>query len=326
MRTARTFTSAPLCLALLLFSLVPAGLHAWGRDGHRITARIAAKHLSGKARARVFDLLKNESRAKGFLAGRSPNDVDAIADAMAAVAMFADEVKRTTAKETREWHFHDLAKDDDASNAAARCPNEDCVSVRIEQIRDALKNGKGLKTQNNNFRATGQLMFLIHFYGDIHQPLHCATNADAGGNCLKTERDFGSDQLHATWDGGLVTSLARDEHGHELTELQVARAVNKRFGARFQDFVGTAKAIDIAIESHNVAFEKAYGPIIATGQVRVFPFKPVDPSCKTAPDELQNMDPVDLAALYDETTLNTVAEQLAKGGFRLAGALNRIFE
>ena len=28
------------------------------------------------------------------------------------------------------------------------------------------------------------LRFIIHFAGDIHQPLHCTTNNDRGGNCV----------------------------------------------------------------------------------------------------------------------------------------------
>src|SRR5262245_38367874 len=112
-RTVSVFCS--FGLALWCFSSEP--LSAWGARGHQITARIAAKHLTSKAREKVFELLKDDPKAKSILKDRAPSDVDAIGDAMAAVAMFADVVKNTSAKETRSWHFHDLAKDDGASVA-----------------------------------------------------------------------------------------------------------------------------------------------------------------------------------------------------------------
>ncbi|MBI1786928.1 MAG: S1/P1 nuclease [Acidobacteria bacterium] len=305
-------------------------LHAWGKEGHRITARIAAKHLSQKARQKVFDLLKDDSAAKPFLLGRSPNDVDAIADAMAAVAMFADAVKHTFAPETREWHFLDLAKGDTASEVSARCPGDDCVAVRITQLLDALKTGAALTTSSNTFHASAQLKFAINFFGDIHQPLHCATNADAGGNCLRTDpATFGNDQLHATWDTGLVKPLYKDDHGHDLTEFAVARTINARFGTQFTHTIQTKKSVEMALESHDVAFEKAYGPLITAGIVPVFPFVPgITPQCVAPPlpQKLKDMDPADLSEVYDDDTVKTAAQQLAKGGFRLADALNRTFQ
>ena len=240
---------APVFAALALQWLLPQTLLAWGAHGHQITARIAAKHLTSAARSKVFELLKDDPKAKAILKNRSPNDTDAIADAMSAVAMFADTIKNTTAQETREWHFQDLAKVDGSAEAARRCPGDDCVTVRLRQLLDGLKNGVPLQTSNNTFRATAQLKFAIHFFGDIHQPLHCATNADAGGNCLKTEPDFSANQLHATWDNGLVDILFRDEHGHALTELQVARAINQRFGGRFAEIVQKSDSLEIALSS-----------------------------------------------------------------------------
>jgi hypothetical protein len=321
-------TSLSFGVALVLLCLCPEPLSAWGARGHQITARIAAKHLTSKAREKVFALLKDDPRVKSILKDRSPNDVDAIGDAMAAVAMFADVVKNTSAQETREWHFHDLAKNDGPSNAASRCPGNDCVSVRLRELVDGLKTGTPLQTANNTFRSTAQLKFAIHFFGDIHQPLHCATNADAGGNCLKTEADFGASQLHATWDGGLVDELFKDEHGHSLTEIQVARSINKRFGVRFAQIVVKQDTLAIALESHDVAFEKACGPIIAEKLVSVFPFQRVSPKCNVPPlppQELRDMEPVNIGDLYNDSTVDTVSAQLAKGGFRLADSLNRSF-
>jgi S1/P1 Nuclease len=55
------------------------------------------------------------------------------------------------------------------------------------------------------------LKFLIHFVGDLHQPLHAADHADRGGNCvaLVPSPDGEDKNLHAYWDVGAVAALGR---------------------------------------------------------------------------------------------------------------------
>jgi hypothetical protein len=53
----------------------------------------------------------------------------------------------------------------------------------------------------------GDLAFLIHFVGDIHQPLHAATDADRGGNCIDVESHPRARNLHAAWDTAVVYKL-----------------------------------------------------------------------------------------------------------------------
>eukprot|EP00178_Gracilaria_changii_P007355 TRINITY_DN23468_c0_g1_i4.p1 TRINITY_DN23468_c0_g1~~TRINITY_DN23468_c0_g1_i4.p1 ORF type:complete len:304 (-),score=42.16 TRINITY_DN23468_c0_g1_i4:8-829(-) len=55
--------------------------------------------------------------------------------------------------------------------------------------------------------ASYQLRCLIHYVGDIHQPLHATTmysedfpNGDRGGNSFKLERHGEIKELHALWD------------------------------------------------------------------------------------------------------------------------------
>jgi S1/P1 Nuclease len=55
--------------------------------------------------------------------------------------------------------------------------------------------------------AGGDLAFLIHLVGDIHQPLHAATNADEGGNYIVVESHPHARNLHAAWDTAVVYAL-----------------------------------------------------------------------------------------------------------------------
>lgn len=52
------------------------------------------------------------------------------------------------------------------------------------------------------------LRLLIHYYGDIHQPLHCSNRytkenpkGDKGGNDFIVKNHLSAKELHAVWDG-----------------------------------------------------------------------------------------------------------------------------
>jgi hypothetical protein len=48
------------------------------------------------------------------------------------------------------------------------------------------------------------LAFLIHFIGDVHQPMHVGKNRDSGGNKIAVMYFGDRTNLHALWDSGIV--------------------------------------------------------------------------------------------------------------------------
>lgn len=289
---------------------------AWGPQGHRLVALIAAAHLTASARGHVAELL-----------GVDPADADALADAMADASTWADEIKHVAeGSGTGNWHFLDLADSDGKNEIAGRCPGGDCITAKLPELRQALEAGQGFHFQNHDYAPVDVLRFIIHFMGDLHQPLHCATNADAGGNCLHT-KGFGAAELHAAWDGGLVKRLFSTGSGGTSSEAELARNLNKRFAARRKLYVGTTDLEVIAIESHSIGFESAYGPLLHLlpgDEPRAFLIVPVS-SCKGAED-LKHLTPaIDLTEVYTDETFDTVSEQIAKAGYRLAALLNTAF-
>jgi hypothetical protein len=48
------------------------------------------------------------------------------------------------------------------------------------------------------------LRFLIHFVGDLHQPLHVGREEDQGGNRIKVNWFEKETNLHSVWDNSLV--------------------------------------------------------------------------------------------------------------------------
>lgn len=151
------------------------------------------------------------------------------------------------------------------------------------------------------------MKFLIHFVGDIHQPLHCATNADAGGNCINT-RGFGQSELHAVWDTGLV-SLLHGKGSNKKDNAGAAKDLNSEFASKFDEWSARTDEQRIALESHEIAFSVAYAPILPKLPApEPRPFKLVIPfACKEAPD-FKKLPAIDVTTLYDDATKRTVRE------------------
>jgi nuclease S1 len=307
-----------------LVVLVTAGLCAnpafgWGPEGHRIVAMIAASHLSPSAFRGVTALLKTDGVAKVKL-GTTPTPAT-MAAAMASIASWADDIKRTT--NTGSWHFLDLASADQQADLAARCAGGNCVTEKIRAMTGNLQAHKGFPHGTQTFTTTEELKFIIHLMGDLHQPLHAATNADAGGNCLTTQ-GFGTSELHAAWDGGMIGRVLLKG----TNEIDLAHALDAKFATRFQALTALTEVNDMALESHTVAFQKAYGPLLALLPApEPRPFRVVSVSaCATQVPEFFNISPhPNLVQLYNDVTFDTVRQQLATGGYRLAALLNAVF-
>jgi hypothetical protein len=75
---------------------------------------------------------------------------------------------------------------------------------RIVKITRRLRNG-----DYDKWGAAGDLAFLIHFVGDIHQPLHSTTNADRCRTCQRVNVAPAEENLHYAWDDAVVAVLER---------------------------------------------------------------------------------------------------------------------
>ena len=191
-------------------------------------------------------------------------------------------------------------------------------------MRPRLNSGQSLRHGSSSFSAAEQLKFVIHFMGDLHQPLHCATNADAGGNCLRTV-GFGAGELHAAWDTGMIRHVLLKN----IQEPALASAIDISFAGQAAGILKVSDVDDMAIESHQVAFQAAYGPLLARLRApEPRPFLRVSTgACATKAADFFHIQPrPNLASLYGNTTFDTVRRQLAAGGYRLAELLNTVFQ
>ena len=305
-------------LVLLIFCTVSVRAHAWGCEGHEIVALIAAKHLQSQVAAQVSailnanpvnPLLKRFCRISGL---------PLIAD----VASWADDV-RSEQPDTGPNHYINipLSATRDRYEITQACQSG-CVVDALTRYVQQLKTSTDAKTRADALR------YIIHFVGDIHQPLHDEDNGDQGGNCVPVEFEDEAARptnpqhedyfpnLHSVWDTGMLQSLLDD---HDMTVEEFADFLDLRYRQRMQRW-SSGQPIDWAWEGHDLAVT-AYRSLPA--------FIAREPEIKAANCSDNNHIGkrmadlhISLGARYDNVCHPIEEEQLAKAGIRLAALLN----
>lgn len=169
--------------ALVLLLGLATGSHAfaWGSEGHQVIALIAQSQLTPSARAEVERLLASEPGAT-----------------LATISTWADEHRNPA---TAPWHYVNFPRDSCNYNPERDCPDGRCVVDAIDKQSRILKFDVNPETQ---LRA---LKYVVHFVGDIHQPLHAGFGDDRGGNTYQLQAFMRGTNLHALWDGVMIRSF-----------------------------------------------------------------------------------------------------------------------
>jgi hypothetical protein len=311
---------------LQLLLLAASVLHcprafAWGCDGHQTVALIAEQNLNSHARTMVNQILMSNPIDPSLNRFCQPVATDPMVDA----STWADDYRKLH-PDTGGWHFINIPRG--AAKGSYKCdPKASCITLALaEQIKKLQTPGSTPEEQADALR------FIIHFAGDIHQPLHCTTNNDRGGNCVpvtffgkvSTETDPMTESyapnLHGVWDVQLVEKV---ENGQ--TVAQFADALIAKYKSKFTTWQAAGINFDDwAWESHQDAETKSYGKL--NNRIPIENPVPVT-TCADA-----NHISTRILALsevagpsYESKVGSTIQEQLARAGFRLAMILNEIW-
>ena len=291
-----------LFAAVLGLAVLPRA-QAWGPEGHEIVAEIALRYLTPAARAAVDDVLGTYKL--------SDYDVASWPDAIRGDKEYAALYPRNG-----RWHYIDFDAgmwyDDDFKLETPK--DGDDIVTQILRWRDELKGGK-LEGE----RRLDALRFLVHFAGDLHQPLHCAYRyGDMGGNMIpvnsfqgrhysfgpETQMDY-SPSIHSVWDEAMVLELMGGRGARAVARALAAEITPEQVGWWSQ---GTP--LNWAEDSYWRARKEAYR--WADGES--LPFKWTGPG-------------MDLTSgNYIDARVPMAKEQLQKAGVRLARLLNEAFD
>lgn len=273
--TRYLFRSAVVpCVAAFATVVLASPGYAWGQEGHRVIALIAAHQLSPRARAGVAILLADDAER-----------------GMEEISPWADEIRRSR-RETGPWHYVDIPLSAPAYNAQRDCPLNKCIVVQVEHELNILANRRLVSP----IRAEA-LRFLIHFVGDIHQPLHASDNDDRGGNEVGVYFGGRRTNLHSLWDTQLVQHLGRDPDS-------LASSLEQGITADLKNQWSKGGPSEWATETHSVARQSVYSDILGRGEPGA---------------------PIILPPDYASQKALVIRLQLARAGTRLAWVLNRAF-
>lgn len=296
-----------VAVAALALSATPA--LAWGPKGHEAIALIAQHYLNDQATLEVNDLLK------GAIDGNDATITQA--------ATWADAFRPT--KEgayTAQWHFIDL--DFDKPDLLANCSKvppppyepvawkgtgDNCVINKITQFKAELADHSLPREQRQK-----ALLFLLHFVGDIHQPLHDAErDNDRGGNLFYIV--FGSnqngDKLHRFWDGSAVAGIGS-------TSESIANLVIADFDKDQHPKWRSEKDLSVwAMDGYKIALQYAYGPALKSPTMRTCVITEFD-----KPSHEEQCHVLDAKGTYRHDATGQAFRQIERAGVRLADILN----
>ena len=171
-------------LAFVLTLLLPLSALAWGSTGHQVIASLAANQLTPKAQVQTQALLAQEPGST-----------------LASISTWADERKNPT---TARWHFLNFPRDSCTYDKARNCPDGNCVVEAIERQLEVLKSNAP------DAQKLIALKYIVHFVGDLHQPLHLGYLDDRGGNQYQIQAFKRGSNLHSLWDSGLIKFVSDD--------------------------------------------------------------------------------------------------------------------
>jgi hypothetical protein len=349
--------------------MLPARVHGWSRAGHFVVARIADRMLEANARQGVRNFLDLDTDELWKIA--------AWADDVRHVDFDENFQMKQFRPETSQWHFVDIPLfkfgtynyETDYNEARDCQPTRygDCAIRTIVQFEEILRESAANPKSNTNADLLAQLKttktgtreyfnllnqfearlkgaeaikFLVHFIGDLHQPLHTTSNcydarctrSDAGGNRVNVrlkwtgyawDRNASAPtdkmtNLHSTWDGDLIEwdiqqlikskKFNPKDNSREAREAAYAEWLIKSIQvpaaeANSMDVVGWAK------KTHVQAVQ-AYAPVVARLKA-------------TKKFQLDDKEVIDLDDKYfNDNIENGVRRQLVLAGMRLARVLN----
>jgi hypothetical protein len=319
------FLRAGILACVLAFVIVslPAPARAWGCEGHQVVALLAEKHLTPHALAMAKKILAEGPIDPNLSRYCKEGGIDAMADA----STWPDDI-RGIRPEASPWHYVDIPLGATRREVEKYCdPKESCVTRAITDQLAILRSADA-----DPRKRADALRFVIHFVGDLHQPLHAVTNNDEGGNCVPVaffdalpklrypQTESYAPNLHGVWDTNIL-----DRATSGKTVDQVAGELDESFRKKIARWQKGLPDVDAwAWESHKLAVKNAYGKLPV--HIPVEAAQPVM-SCADDNHVSARMLKLDerLTDPYQESAVPIVRERLAQAGARLALLLNQLW-
>ncbi|NSY19996.1 S1/P1 nuclease [Neorhizobium sp. AL 9.2.2] len=238
---------------------------AWGARGHSVVAQIAADNLSLEASAMVKKILSFEAKKS-----------------MVSVASWADDEAELKRQPSSPMHTIRMRIGTAPYKEEIDCGDGRCVVAAIKRYAHTLSD----PNSNPQDKITA-LKYLIHFVGDVHQPLH-AIKFIGHQRVIFNGKET---NLHHVWDQDIIAS-------RDLTYGKLAKYIRQQRRSSVQ--AGDPEVW--ATESRDIG---------NTIYAEIPPASPSSPA-------------INLPADYADRNWPVIEERLYQAGIRLAMILNDI--
>ena len=338
-----------MSLLLMAFILIaPSGsAFAWGNDGHQTVGKIASLRIKQTTAKRIAAILQ-------------PGET------LANISTWADTVKERMGKtdpdpdtnaflqdlahneNNREWHYDDLPLNCKSYQACAAFTNDHDI---VHMMNVSIRTLQGHPDPKHPLSKRNALKLLVHFGGDIHQPLHVGCGFidvngpngailivrdpvtaaqkrlphDRGGNELVIDND--RKNLHGFWDFTLVTNLLT-QTGQETTPEVLGEFLRKSVKPRSSwNTYGKLNtwAAQWATDSLQVSRNQTYRGVRIVGKRTIPVLSRGEPVIRDGQPQLMTVFDIVRPADYETVTREVARQQIAKAGYRLAKLLDAIF-
>ncbi|XP_071706116.1 endonuclease 1 [Rutidosis leptorrhynchoides] len=280
---------------LLVFVLINGHIdvQAWSKEGHVMTCQIAQELLAPDAAHAVQMLLP-----------------DYVNGNLSALCVWPDQIRHWYRyRWTSPLHFIDTPDKACSFDYSRDCHDthgsgDMCVAGAIKNFTTQLSHYKE-GTSDRRHNMTEALLFLSHFMGDIHQPMHVGFTSDEGGNTIDLRWFRHKSNLHHVWDREIILTAAADFYDKDMKSLKKAIQTNLTHGLWSDDVTSWTNCDDLSTCINTYAMES------------------IKMACKWGYKGVETGET--LSDDYFNSRMPFVMKRIAQGGVRLSMILNRVF-
>ena len=251
-------------MRLIIISLIGTlSFLNWGSTGHRALAEVASFYLTENAKKKINEILDGET--------------------IVTASMYADDIKSDSRYDKYyNWHFINMELDEDYEDTVPSEKGD--VFIAINKCLDILESDSVTDSEKSFY-----LKLLIHFIGDLHQPMHIGRGEDRGGNRVYVKWFGRNSNLHRVWDSEMI-------NGYNMSYSELAKNLP------------TPEKLEIEFERDDLI---GWVNEIHSYTRKIYNGVSIDDN---------------LGYEYQYENFQTVRDLILKGGLRLASVLNYLFD
>ena len=196
-----------LCFSAILLFSQPS--FALAKFGHKIVCQLAFEHLSLVKQQSISQLLYTVPTEQQTIINHYNRLKKDSPLTFANACTWADAIKKhhrnhPEFNQYKAWHYLNVPRN--LPSITKPSCDKNCLPQAI------IKHQQQLQSSANTWQSAQALLFLGHWLGDIHQPLHVSYASDFGGNKVEFSNKKGRcKNLHGYWDACLIKQAKRSK-------------------------------------------------------------------------------------------------------------------